>query len=90
MPIYGGLNEISPPCSLGQLNAWFPVGCTVWGDLGGVTLLVEVCQRRQVLRLKSIVGPFLVCFLGFVFVVQDVNFQLPAPAAKSLLCHYGI
>lgn len=48
-----GLNENAPapnpspfpsPSLLLYLNAWFPVGGTVWEGLGGPALLEEVCQ----------------------------------------------
>ena len=45
----GSLNE-NDPCSLIYLNAWLPVGRTIWEGLGGVALLEEVCHWGWALR----------------------------------------
>ena len=38
-----GLNE-NDPHRLIYLNAWSPVGGTIWKGLGGVALLEKMCQ----------------------------------------------
>lgn len=39
---YGGLNENCPHVLI-YLNAWSPVGGSIWERLGGVASLEEVC-----------------------------------------------
>lgn len=45
-----GLNE-NDPHRLPYLNTWSPVGCDIWGDLGGVALLEEVWQTSLQVKL---------------------------------------
>lgn len=45
MPIYGGLDGY--PLSSWASKCLAPSGSTVWGGLGSVALLKEVCQWRQ-------------------------------------------
>jgi hypothetical protein len=46
--MYGGLKEMSP--TVQTLDIWFPVA--VWGCLGGVVLLKEVCHWGRAPRVE--------------------------------------
>lgn len=76
---------VNAPHSFGHLNAWSPVGSTVWKGLGGVALLEKVCYWRRALKVQRLM-PFPVCMLFRMLVlrflllpqasVQIINAQL--------------
>lgn len=57
------------PYTLGRLNAWSPVGATVWEGLGGVVLLEEDCHLALAFRAKSPPSTS-VCFFFLVLVAE--------------------
>lgn len=75
------LFEGEHPQRLRYLNTWSPVGGAVWGGLGGVASVKEVCHwigwGFEMIGYLQLPG-HLLCF---VLVVENVNSQLPAPAA---------
>lgn len=44
-----GLNEMTVPCRLRHLNTWSQVSGSIWGVLGNVSLLGELCYCRRTL-----------------------------------------
>lgn len=58
---------------LGRLGTWSLSGGTVWTGLAGVALLDEVCHWSWASRLVQRLTLLPVCFLCFLFAVQDVS-----------------
>lgn len=75
----GGQNE-NRLSEFHYLNTQFPLGGAMWGGLGCVPLLEEVCVWELALRASGLIL-FQVCATCFGFVVKE------ASLASCSLCH---
>lgn len=68
------------PHTLGHLDAWFPVGATVWRDLGGMVLLEKKMLPVVGFETKSLMK----------LQILSLSFQLPVPASVPVVCCHTV
>lgn len=67
------------------LDIWFPTGRAIWGHLGGMASLEEVCLRGQDLRAPGL-ALFVVCFLSLSTLCLCLRYD-PSVCCSAAYCH---